>query len=113
MFQLRIPGSSRFLSEGEKVNPQREGLNLAMVSPSQWPRDFAVSSVSAVAILCLDPKPDGVREKIDDSIWLLCLLFSPFAEFSVSKTVPKTDQIVYYSSSITNLPISVRKISTI
>lgn len=84
MFQLRIPGSSRFLSEGEKENPQREGLNLAMVSPSQWPRDFAVSSVSAVAILCLDPKPDGVREKIDDSIWLLCLLFSPFAEFSVS-----------------------------
>lgn len=84
MFQVRIPGSSAFLSEGEKENPQREGLTLAMVSPSQWPRDFAVSSISAVAILCLDPTPDGVREKIDDSIWLLCLLFSPFAEFSVS-----------------------------
>lgn len=67
----------RVLVRGKERKSPEEGLTLATVSPSQWPRDFAVSSISAVAILCLDPKPDGVREKIDDSIWLLCLFYFP------------------------------------
>lgn len=43
--------------------------------------------INVVAVQCLDPKADGVREKIENSIWLLCLFFFflfPFVELSDS-----------------------------
>lgn len=57
------------------AGPGVRGANAATGSLSSLPGDFVCPSISAVAILCLDPKPDGVREKIEDSIWLLCLAF--------------------------------------
>lgn len=49
--------------------------NLAQLAPFQALGGFVGFKIYAVAILYLDSKPDGVREKIENSIWLLHVAF--------------------------------------